>query len=237
MFRKSHSLRCTMNKLSVEKEISSYIGRLLRENFGRGPGHVLATWSHPFLSVHLSNFLSPMEKSLMANNKSIYVHKTRDLMMETLMKDITSYIELTLNQTVSEFNYDWNLDHMTGMFIIRMKGHDCEIVPYPNKEKVEEVMIEVSAIAQKKPESIYSHLLNKRQLILVRKGILINIEKEFIKLGFKENLMIAKRNLEKRLLKERRRDFEAHLNKKVIDEFTFWNFERDSSYIIFILEA
>ena len=49
--------------------------------------------------------------------------------------------------------------------------------------------------------------------------------------------MIAKRNLEKRLLKERRRDFEAHLNKKVIDEFTFWNFERDSSYIIFILEA
>jgi len=66
---------------------------------------------------------------------------------------------------------------------------------------------------------------------------LIRIEKEFIRLGFKENLMIAKRNLEKKLLKERRKNFEGHLNRKVIDEFTFWNFEEDSSYIILILDS
>ena len=49
--------------------------------------------------------------------------------------------------------------------------------------------------------------------------------------------MIAKRNLEKKLLKERRKNFEDHLNRKVIDEFTFWNFEEDSSYIILILDS
>ncbi|WP_455660827.1 Na-translocating system protein MpsC family protein [Pradoshia sp.] len=226
-----------MDKISAEKEISSYIGGLLRENFGRGPGHVLATLAYPFLAIHLSNFLSPMEKSLMANNKSIYVHKTRDLMMETLMKDINSHIELTLNLKVCEFFYDWNLECLTGMFIIRLEGNQCDVIPYQNKEKVEEEMIKVSSIAQKAPEVIYSRMLNKRQLILVRKGILIRIEKEFINLGFKENLMIAKRNLEKRLLKERRIHFEEHLNRKIIDEFTFWDFKEDSSYIILILES
>ena len=226
-----------MNKIAVEKDIGSYIGRLLRESFGRGPGHVLATLAYPFLAVHLSNFLSPIEKSLIANNNSIYVHKTRDLVMETLMNDIISYIELTLNQRVNEFFYDWNLDCLTGMFIIRLDGHHCEHDSYPNKENVEREMIDISRIAQKEPEEIYSHMLNKRQLILVRKGILIHIEKEFIRLGFKENLMIAKRNLEKKLLKERRKNFEDHLNRKVIDEFTFWNFKDDSSYIILILDT
>ena len=226
-----------MDKLMVEKEISSYIGRLLRENFGRGPGQVLTTLSSPYLSVHLSNFLSPMEKSLLANNNTVYVHKTRDLMMETLMKDIISHIELTLNQKVIEFFYDWNLDCLTGMFIIRLEGRQCNITPYPNKEEVEGEMIKVSGIAQKEPECIYSLMLNKRQLILVRKGILIHIEKEFLNLGFKDSLMIAKRNLEKGLLKDRRKHFEAHLNTRVIDEFTFWNFKEDSSYIILVLET
>lgn len=226
-----------MNKISAEKDISSFIGRLLRENFGRGPGQVLATLAYPFLSIHLSNFLSPMEKALMANNKDVYVHKTRDVMMETLMKEIISHIELTLNQQVNEFFYDWNLDCHTGMFIIRLKGHQCDMIPYPNKDQVEEEMITVSSIAQKAPELIYSRMLNKRQLILVRKGILIHIEKEFINLGFTDNLMIAKRNLEKRLLQERRKHFEGHLDRKVIDEFTFWNFKEDSSYIILVLEA
>ena len=39
------------------------------------------------------------------------------------MNDIISYIELTLNQKVNEFFYDWNLDCLTGMFIIRLDGH------------------------------------------------------------------------------------------------------------------
>ena len=166
-----------MNKITFEKEIGSYIGRLLRENFGRGPGHVIATLAYPFLAVHLSNFLSPIEKSLIANNNSIYVHKTRDLVMETLMNDIISYIELTLNHRVKEFFYDWNLDCLTGMFIIRLDGHHCEHDPYPNKENVEREMVYISRMAQKEPEEIYSHMLNKRQLILVRKGILIRLKK------------------------------------------------------------
>ncbi len=56
-----------MEITKAEKDISSYIGRMLRETFGRGPSHVICTLSSPTLAVHLADFLSPMEKSLLAN--------------------------------------------------------------------------------------------------------------------------------------------------------------------------
>ena len=221
----------------AEKEISSYIGRVLRETFGRGPAHVICTISSPFLVVHLSNFLSPMEKSLLANQEgAVYVQKNRDLLMETIIKDITSYIEAALATKVDEFFYDWNLQTSTGMFIITLLKAETNIIEYRNRKKVEQEIAKVTKFAQKEPEETYSMLLNKRQLLLVRKGIMVPIEKELLKFGFTEQLTIAKRELEKRLIKERINNFEEYLNTKIIDKFTFWNFEKDTSYIIFILQ-
>ena len=226
-----------MEKIIVEKEISSYIGRMLRENFGRGPTHVICSISSPFLVVHLANFLSPMEKSLLANQDgAVYVQKNRDLLMDSIIKDISTYIEAALSTKVDEFFYDWNLQTSTGMFIITLKNAETIIHEYPNKEKVEYELEIVSALAQKKPEEIYSMLLNKRQLLLVRKGIMVPIEKELIKFGFTEQLMIAKRELEKRIIKKHCNKFESYLRTKIIEQFTFWNFKKDTSYIIFILQ-
>lgn len=225
-----------MEKTITEKDISSYIGRVLRETFGRGPSHVICTISEPYLAVHLANFLSPMEKSLLANQDgTVYVQKNRDLLMETISKDITSYIEATLGTEVDEFFYDWNLPSSTGMFIITLSRTATSFSDYKNRELVEQELAKVSKLAQKVPEETYSTLLNKRQLMLVREGILVPIEKELIKFGFKEQLMIAKRDLEKSLIKEHKSKFEEYLNCKIIEEFTFWDFEKDTSYIIFIL--
>ena len=226
-----------MEKTIAEKEISSYIGRMLRENFGRGPTHVICTISSPFLVVHLADFLSPMEKSLLANQDGdIYVQKNRDLLMETIIKDITSYIEAALSIKVDEFFYDWNLQTSTGMFITTLTKTEININEYPNREKVERELAIVTKHAQKQPEDIYSMLLNKRQLLLVRKGIMVPIEKELLRFGFTEQLTIAKRELEKRLIKKHLKIFEGYLNTHIIDQFTFWNFTKDTSYIIFILQ-
>lgn len=227
-----------MEITKAEKDISSYIGRMLRETFGRGPSHVICTLSSPTLAVHLADFLSPMEKSLLANQDGeVYVQKNRDLLMETIIKDITSYIEAALGTKVDEFFYDWNLQTSTGMFIITLSKTATSISDYRNREKVERELAKVTKLAQKEPVEIYSTMLNKRQLMIVRKGIMVPIEKELIKFGFTEQLTIAKRDLEKRLIIEHKRNFENYLNTKIIDKFTFWNFEKDTSYIIFILQS
>ncbi|WP_456272723.1 DUF2294 domain-containing protein [Bacillus sp. AK031] len=229
-----------MEKTRFEKELSGFIGRLLREHFGRGPGNVICTAAGPYIITHISNFLSPMEKSLMANDKSVYVEKTRDLMMETLIKDISSYIEVNVNGQVEEFYYDWELKSKTGMIIavLSCSEQECPLPSpnnYSNSELVHKDIISISTEAQKPPEETYSIMLNPRTLLIIRKGIFISIEKELLQCGFQENLKIAKRNLEKRLLYQHKTDFEQYLHAKLDDFFVDWNFEHDKSYILFNL--
>ncbi|KKK37178.1 hypothetical protein WQ57_15330 [Mesobacillus campisalis] len=227
-----------MEKDILEKEIAGFIGRLLRDQFGRGPGGVHCTLSGLFLTVHLTSFLSPMEKSLIERKQDIFVHKTRDLLMEKIINEIKSFTELTLKKEIRDFYYDWNLHLRSGMFLMVLPSslqNDTAIPPYRNKEKVHHEIIEVSEEAQKTPQKTESILLNKRQLMIVRSGILVSIEKELISLGFDETLIIAKRSLEKRLLDEHRKNFEAYLHSEITDFFVGWDFKKDISYTLFIM--
>lgn len=226
-----------MEEATLEKEISGYIGRLLRENFGRGPGNVFCTISKPFASIYITNFLSPMENTLISNHQSVYVQKTRDLMMETLEEEIKSFIELHTEDKIKEFYYDWNLDAKSGIFLFVFDNDQpYDFATYKYKDMIHEEIKELSMEIQKAPEHTHSMLLNERTLIIVRHGILIKLEKEFIGLGFQETLKIAKRNLEKRVINQHRDNFEAYLNAKIIDYFIDWNFEQDKSYTFFILK-
>jgi uncharacterized protein YbcI len=221
----------------LEKEISGYIGKLLRENFGRGPGNVFCTISKPIVSIYITNFLSPMENTLLTNQQSVYVQKTRDLMMETLEEEIKSYIELNTKDKIKEFYYDWNLDEKTGMLLfIFEKDQPYNFDAYDNKNLVEQETIELSMEIQKAPDETYSKLLNERTLIIVRHGILISLEKEFIHLGFLETLKIAKRKLEKKVISQHQSQYERYLNAKITDYFVDWNFDKDKSYTLFILK-
>ena len=221
----------------LEKEISGYIGRMLRENFGRGPGNVFCTISSPFVSIYVTNFLSPMENTLLSNQQSVYVQKTRDLMMGTLEEEIKSYIESNTKDKIKEFYYDWNLDEKSGMFLFIFEQDQLQdSQSYVNKQLVEQKTIELSKEIQKTPESTYSKLLNERTLIVVRQGILISLEKEFIHLGFSETLEIAKRKLEKKVINKHLNYYETYLDAKVIDYFVDWNFDEDKSFTLFILK-
>ncbi|MFT9599518.1 Na-translocating system protein MpsC family protein [Mesobacillus sp.] len=227
-----------MEVAMLEKEISGYIGKLLRENFGRGPGNVFCTVSKPFVSIYITNFLSPMENTLLTNQQSVYVQKTRDLMMDTLEEEIKSYIELNTKDKIKEFYYDWNLDEKTGMLLfIFDKDQPYNFDSYDNKKLVEKETIELSMEIQKAPEETHSKLLNERTLIIVRQGILISLEKEFIQLGFQETLKIAKRNLEKKVITQHQSSYERYLNAKITDYFVDWNFDKDKSYTLFILKS
>ena len=226
-----------MDVSMLEKEISGYIGRLLRENFGRGPSNVFCTISSPFVSIYITNFLSPMENTLLTNQQSVYVQKTRDLMMETLEEEIKSYIELNTKDKIKEFYYDWNLDEKSGMFLFVFENDQpYNFKMYDNKNLVEKETIEFSMSIQKAPEETQSMLLNERTLIIVRHGILISLEKEFIQLGFQETLKIAKKNLEKKVINLHRNSYETFLNAKITDYFIDWNFDKDKSYTLFILK-
>lgn len=226
-----------MVKTNLEKTISSYIGRLLREHFGRGPGNVVCSVSGPYVVTQFSDFLSPMEQSLMDSDQTVYVEKTRDLMMETLTKEITAFVELHTEDRVAEFYYDWNLTDKTGMMIAVLttahKEHPLpQIDHYKNSGALIKDIVEITSTVQKPPEETYSIMQNPRTLLIIRKGILILLEKELIRLGFHETLRITKRNLEKRLLYEYKDRFEKYLDAELKGIFVDWNFDGDKSCIL-----
>ena len=63
---------------------------------------------------------------------------------------------------------------------------------------------------------------------------LVAIEKEMIRSGFGEQLRMAKRHLEKRLLHQL--SLEKVLQLKVEDIFVDWDFDSDFSHIILIVK-
>ncbi|MGM0846777.1 MAG: DUF2294 domain-containing protein [Bacillota bacterium] len=226
-----------MPKTTLEKTISSYIGRLLREHFGRGPGNVVCTVSGPYVVTQISNFLSPMEQSLMDSEQTVYVEKTRDLMMETLTKEITTFIELNTEGRVAEFYYDWNLKDKTGMMIAVLSSADKDhplppINNYKNSDAVNQDIIQITTDVQKPPEETHSIMMDSRTLLIIRKGIFILLEKELIRLGFQETLRLTKRKLEKRLLLQYTKRFEEYLDADLKGVFVDWDFEGDKSCIL-----
>lgn len=225
-----------METAVLEKEINSYIGHLLREKFGRGPGNIFCSVSDSLIAIYITGFLTPLEKSLMEHQKIDYIQRTRDLLMENLKGEIQSQLEAYINKEVKEIYYDWNLEGQSGMVLALISDRDSNENNYKDSKKVNGVIDEVSIEAEKSPDVIYSFKMDDRKLIVVRKGILVSIEKELINLGYEETLRIAKRNQEKRLIGEHITALESYLNTDVADYFIDWDFDGDKSYILFILK-
>ncbi|MEK4563893.1 Na-translocating system protein MpsC family protein [Alkalihalobacillus sp. FSL R5-0424] len=226
-----------MNKRTIQAEMSSYVGKLLRDNFGKGPSSVYVSIKEPFITMHLREFLSPMERVLMAQNKDVKVEEIRDLLMNELLPEIKATLYATHNLKVSELYYDWSLHNRSGIIIGVMENTDQTaymLEDYPNKAAIHREIEQVSKQAERLPDTVNSCYLNDRTLIVKREGILVRIEKELIRGGFIEPLKLTKRHLEKSLLETG--DFNDMLNAEIMDIFVDWDFIEDISYIVFILK-
>ncbi|WP_028784977.1 Na-translocating system protein MpsC family protein [Thalassobacillus devorans] len=227
-----------MDKQSLQAEIASYTGRLLRDNFGKGPSSVYVSIEEPYITIYLREFLAPMERVLVSQKNDMKVEETRDLLMEELLPDIRATLRVMTGLDVEDIFYDWSLNNRSGVFlgVIAKEKQEEEIhlADYPDKKKIHEEIIRVSEQAEKAPTKVDSFMLNERTLMVVRDGILVRIEKELIRSGFGETLKLTKRKLEKGLLSQSY--CENILDTQVIDVFVDWDFNEDKSYIIFILK-
>ncbi|MBM7553814.1 Na-translocating system protein MpsC family protein [Thalassobacillus pellis] len=228
-----------MDSKSLQAEIASYTGKLLRDNFGKGPSSVYVSIEEPYITIYLREFLAPMERVLIGQKNDMKVEETRDLLMDELLPEIKATLRMMTNKEVNELFYDWSLSNRSGVLLGVMNGPRDENGPvkladYPDKDKIHEEIIRVSEQAEKAPAAVDSFMLNDRTLMIVRRGILVRIEKELIRSGFGETLKLTKRKLEKSLLSKSY--CENILDTEVIDVFVDWDFKEDISYIILILK-
>ena len=227
-----------MERKTNEAEIASYVGKLLRDNFGKGPSSVYVSIQEPYMTIYFRDFLAPMERVLVDQKEDMRVEETRDLLIQGLLPEIKASIRVMTGVEIESFYHDWSLQNRSGMIVGVMKninGLEGKSLPaYDEKERVHEEIIRVSMLAEKKPETVDSCMLNDRTLVVLREGILVRIEKELIRDGFEEQLKLTKRRLEKSLLHDHQ--FESILSTKVEDIFVDWDFNLDKSYITLILK-
>src|SRR5690606_8592156 len=152
--------------LEVQKELSSYIGKTLRDCFGRGPETVYVSIRKPFITVYIRNFISPMENVLLESQQENIIHNTRDILMQSIIPELKAYMTVLTKMEIDEFYYDWGLHNYSGMFIAISKDKSTldalSNEGFTGKESLHEEINNIGQQTQKIPEEVLSVKINER---------------------------------------------------------------------------
>lgn len=219
-------------------EIAGYIGKLIRENFGKGPTSVYVTLEHPFLVIHLRDFLAPMEAILVSQGEEKRVQETRDLLFEQLQTEMRAQLEVIAGITIREMYFDWDLQQKRGVILGVMSEDtsECEAhwPAHLNYRKFNDKVIELSEWGQKVPATTESFWLNDRTIVIKRTGIFVEIEKALIQAGYTNELKEVKKPLELRMI--HRASLESLIDGKITETFVVWHFTGDKGYAVLIVQ-
>ncbi|WP_052131512.1 Na-translocating system protein MpsC family protein [Planococcus sp. CAU13] len=225
-------------RVDFTNDLARFTYHFLENHFGESPASLEIFNKPPFTLIHLQGFLMPSEKLLLQKDKSTYVMETRDLLMQSLKADFIQEFEKITNKKTVEFYADWNLENESGMFLA---VSDQEVLPadfeWPagtEAESVHEIIKLNSQRTQKLPDQINYFWLADNLLVIERQGILIDIEKQLIANGVMEELRLAKRPLEHRIIKLF--NLQPYLNGTIKELYVDWDFKMDKGYMVLLME-
>jgi len=226
------------------KNISSYVSKLLRQNFGRGPEACFASAGSRFLVITVRGFLSPMEEVLLQHDKLDSVDQTRSIIVSTLLPEIRGVISVSLGVEVDRFFHDWNYNSNAGV-IIAVFEEELPFLQRAAAQKAAEVKIDldafreevnrISGYVQKVPDGLSIYPISTKLILVLKTGILIPIEKALIARGFGNELRLAKDELEKKHFQQSP-IFSRLLGDTLENVFIDWNFQNDESLVCFQLK-
>lgn len=220
------------------KKISSYVSKLLRQKFGRGPEACFASAQGRFLAITIRGFLSPMEEVLLQNDREDSVDRTRSIIVASMLPEIKGVISVSLGSEASQFYQDWNYTNNAGVILAVFEE---ELSPlnqtnlHMDLEAFRDEVDRISGYIQKVPDKTEVFPITSKLAVAIRKGILVPIEKALLARGFETELRSAKDELEKRHFQQSV-VFEKLLGGKLENVFVDWNFHLDESMVCFQLK-
>ncbi|NHN31783.1 DUF2294 domain-containing protein [Paenibacillus agricola] len=222
-----------MENKEIISQLSSYIGKLLRERFGKGPESIHISLDSRCVTLQLHNFIGPVEKLLLEQQKVEAFRDTRVLVMESLIPELSRFIEQTIGHEIEDMYYDWDLETHSGIVVGLFKsaaGHEEDA--YANKHAIHERIRKVTKDCEKMPDDVHSFWASPKTLVIIREGLLVLIEKQLVELGYESTLRIAKRILEK-LHFAKDVQIEAILDRTISGMYLDWKFDKDKSILVY----
>ncbi|GAB6991168.1 Na-translocating system protein MpsC family protein [Paenibacillus pini] len=232
-----------MNQLhnqSYQQLIASYTGKLLRDHFGKGPESVVVSVLQPYITIVLRNFLTPSERILLQQHHEGIVLQMRDKLMQVVIPEMINELEKITGIRNDQYYYDWNLFRNTGMIVLvcsemeRGIEHHCPKSDFPHSRELTTELLRMNELTLKIPDHIHSYELNAKSLLIVRTGVMVQLEKDLVRLGQGDLLKSVKRNMEKEYIL-RSKELELLLGHAIQECFVDWNYERDQSVLLLLL--
>jgi len=225
------------------KKISSYVSKLLRQKFGRGPEACFASAGSKFLVITIRGFLSPMEEVLLQHDKEDSVDMSRSIIVSSMLPELKGVISVSLGVEVDRFYHDWNYSNNAGVVVAVFEkelpfARSAEMPQLGKPMDVSAFQEEVNRICgyvQKVPESLDIHAIAPKLVVVMRVGILIPIEKALLERGFDRELRLAKDQLEKLHFRQSP-VFPRLLGGSLENVFVDWNFLNDEGIVCFQLK-
>lgn len=220
-----------------EEYISSYISKLLRKNFGKGPQNCRTSLTNKHLVTYIRGFSTPMEEVLLQQGQNKYVEHARTVIIDHLLDEIKGVVQVTTETEVEEYYQDWNFPNNSGLLIFVLEEEVGNVYEMKfDHKRLESEVGRISLLVEKIPDNIITYPISESICLVERIGILVPIEKALCKKGFKKELRITKNDLEKKYF-HRDGIFEEIFKKEVKDILIDWNFKLDKSLMAFVLDS
>ncbi|WP_322923763.1 Na-translocating system protein MpsC family protein [Paenibacillus campi] len=213
------------------------IGLLGQSQFGKSPESVTIRANEHSVVIFLNELIDPDDERLPDDPDERYTH-VYILLDQFVFPAIRRKIESAAGQKIIHHFIDWKEEVNCACIAIMF-----ELAPDRKKEDLytgkAELHIRVSQITedvQKSPAEIESYWIDSTTLVVIRKGLLISLEKRIIKKGFNNALRVSKRELElDRFIHDL--PVRAILGKTLEQAFLDWDFANDISLMVLTFPA
>ncbi len=227
---------CMSRRIITKQEeltqISSYVSKLIKSKFGKGPETCYTSLSERFIVIHIRRFMTKVEEELVKKDDLATARKIRTKITEDLFEPIRETLEEQWGKEVTQLYQDWNFQKNTGVLLAVVKAEEL-----PARESSLEFMLLRNEI--NKQSEFYKYQPQELELTKVTSsiyifkcgGYLLPIERLLMEKGM--HILEERENNVRKNYEANVHRFNKIINNEIDTIFMIWNYEEDLSYKIF----
>ncbi|GAE37051.1 Na-translocating system protein MpsC family protein [Halalkalibacter akibai] len=218
--------------------LSSYISKVLKLKFGKGPETCMAAMGNNLLIVRVHHFMTPTEKVLYEENEVGLALRVRTILMETIFKEISEDVAMLIGLKFTSFYHDWDYKTNQGILLF-MAGDSFEHGDWLKNEGYELALCEkvqsVCGNVHKKPSIVNIIKVSPNLCVVECLDVLIKTEHLLHSGGYHD--ILSERSYEIRENFTRyKSEFQSILNMNITQMFLVWDYNKNKSFLVFCMK-
>jgi uncharacterized protein YbcI len=231
--------RNTDNYIDQHEEltmISSYTSKLIKKTFGKGPENCFSQLSDQYIVIYIKKFMTPIEEVLVNKGKLELAESIRHTVMKEIYLLLKDALHSSFGKTVSKFYTDWDYLDNAGVILGEWEERSTFNKELPLTKNLKSQVLSYGSQLLQQINDVTINRIGQNIYVVKCKADLSPIEKVLLEKGLVD------------LLKEREREIRLYyssckksLEKIFIKEieaiFMYWDYEKASYYILFVLKS